>query len=72
VEIAPDLGDMSWAEGDVPTPHGQIHIRAENIGPRLKVSFSLPPGIRATVILSGRQKIITGGGKYNFTGSVSH
>lgn len=72
VEIAPDLGDLTWAEGDVPTPHGLIHVRVEKKGASLNLSLSLPPGVRTTVILSGRQKIITGGGKYNFTGGVSH
>ena len=28
VEIAPDLGDLAWAEGSVPTPHGQICMSA--------------------------------------------
>ncbi|MCS7222813.1 MAG: family 78 glycoside hydrolase catalytic domain [Anaerolineae bacterium] len=27
--IAPRLGDLAWAEGRVPTPHGLIHVRAE-------------------------------------------
>jgi hypothetical protein len=27
--IAPCLGDLAWAEGQVPTPHGLIHVRAE-------------------------------------------
>ena len=27
--IAPNLGDLAWAEGKVPTPHGLIAVRAE-------------------------------------------
>jgi alpha-L-rhamnosidase len=27
--IAPRLGDLAWAEGKVPTPHGLISVRAE-------------------------------------------
>ena len=27
--IAPRLGDLQWAEGNVPTPHGPIHVRVE-------------------------------------------
>jgi hypothetical protein len=27
--IAPRLGDLAWAEGTVPTPHGLISVRAE-------------------------------------------
>ncbi|MBL6831967.1 MAG: family 78 glycoside hydrolase catalytic domain [Pirellulales bacterium] len=29
VRIAPDLGDLAWAEGSYPTPHGAIHVRHE-------------------------------------------
>ena len=29
VRIAPQLGDLAWAEGSIPTPHGVITIRAE-------------------------------------------
>ncbi|MBN2043915.1 MAG: hypothetical protein JW757_02745, partial [Anaerolineales bacterium] len=26
----PNLGGLNWAEGDVPTPHGTIHVRLES------------------------------------------
>ena len=26
-EIRPVLGDLDWMEGDVPTPHGMIHVK---------------------------------------------
>jgi len=29
VRIAPDLGDLEWAEGSYPTPHGPVHVRHE-------------------------------------------
>ena len=29
VDIAPDLGDLQWAEGDVPTPQGNLHVRVD-------------------------------------------
>ena len=38
-DIAPDLGDLSWAEGDVPTPRGLIHERASMDGGRMTVSL---------------------------------
>ena len=43
-EIEPELGDLSWAEGDVPTPNGILHVRAEKpkAGPRLRIT--LPAG----------------------------
>jgi hypothetical protein len=36
--IAPRLGELAWAEGDVPTPHGLIHVRAT----KDKVSIQSP------------------------------
>lgn len=27
IQIAPDLGDLEWAEGDFPTPLGLVHVR---------------------------------------------
>jgi len=29
VRIAPELGDLAWAEGSYPTPHGPVHVRHE-------------------------------------------
>jgi alpha-L-rhamnosidase len=29
VRIAPQLGDLKWAEGTYPTPRGPIHVRHE-------------------------------------------
>lgn len=28
-EVRPALGDLDWMEGDVPTPHGPIHVRMD-------------------------------------------
>ena len=25
-EVHPSLGDLDWLQGDVPTPHGMIHV----------------------------------------------
>jgi alpha-L-rhamnosidase len=32
VRVAPRLGELDWAEGVVPTPHGPVHVRAERNG----------------------------------------
>ena len=60
-DIAPDLGDLQWAEGAVPTPRGPLRVRAEKQGGRLKVSLTLPPGVRATV---PGNKTLTGPGAF--------
>jgi hypothetical protein len=42
----PDLGDLDWAEGDIPTPQGPIHVRLERDGDEVKKNIDLPPGVR--------------------------
>jgi alpha-L-rhamnosidase len=64
-EIAPDLGDLSWAEGDVPTPHGPIHVRAEKADNGLAVQVTLPPGVDAQVRLTGRMVRLNKAGTYS-------
>ena len=67
-EIAPDLGDLQWAQGTVPTPRGPLQVRAERQDGKMKVSLTLPPGVRASVAGPGTQKTLTGPGKYTLTG----
>src|SRR5207249_4326501 len=50
--IAPQLGDLTWAEGRVPTPHGPIAVRLDKDGQGLNVELALPPGVVAEVRLS--------------------
>jgi alpha-L-rhamnosidase len=43
--VQPMLGDLEWAEGTVPTPHGPIHVRAEKApGGTTVVDAETPPG----------------------------
>lgn len=69
-EIAPDLGDLRWAEGDVPTPHGPIHVRAEKSGNSLAVRVTLPPGVDAQVILPGNTVHLNRAGTYRLRGQL--
>ncbi len=39
-EIRPDLGGLDWMEGDVPTPHGLIHLKMN----ASKIDLTLPYG----------------------------
>jgi hypothetical protein len=50
VRIAPQLGDLRWAEGVVPTPHGDIRLRWDN-AETLHGTITLPPGIEGEVAL---------------------
>ena len=51
VIIDPQPGDLLWAEGVVPTPHGDIHVRWEKKKGELLLNYQLPPGV--SVVPSG-------------------
>lgn len=60
VDIAPFLGDLQWAQGSVPTPRGNIFVRAEKVGANQNVTVTLPPATLATVKLSGARISLNG------------
>jgi len=46
VRINPDLGDLQWAEGTYPTPHGQIQVRHDRQPDgTIQSKVILPPGV---------------------------
>ena len=54
----PCLGGLEWMKGDVPTPHGLIHIEMD----RQELRISAPKGIgEGTVFLDGQRLRIRGG-----------
>jgi alpha-L-rhamnosidase len=61
--IAPQLADLTWAEGKVPTPHGPIAVRVERAGAGLLVQVTLPEGAAAEVRLPAGKETpaVTGG-----------
>jgi hypothetical protein len=59
-EIQPDLADLAWASGTIPTPHGAIKVRAEQQGPAVQVTIIIPRGVQAHVILPGTHIIVNG------------
>jgi len=47
IRIAPQLGDLEWAEGTYPTPHGIIHVRHEKgADGRIISSIHAPEGVQ--------------------------
>ncbi len=50
VLVQPWPGALAWAEGTVPTPHGDIALRWEN-GERFVLQATLPEGVRGTAVL---------------------
>jgi hypothetical protein len=49
-EIRPQLGDLEWAEGVVPSPKGDIPVRVQKKGGKLLLATTVPEGTAATVI----------------------
>jgi hypothetical protein len=49
--IAPQLGDLPWAQGKVPTPRGPIAVRVEKVDAGLRTIVALPEGVSAEVRL---------------------
>ena len=58
--IAPELGDLQWVSGAVPTPNGLLKVRAERTGPDLRVTVDIPKGVTATVLPGGAVRNATG------------
>lgn len=54
--VTPALGGLEWIEGDVPTPHGLVHIYMDNYKVKIKAA-----GGKGTLLLpSGEYPIIPG------------
>ena len=70
VEIRPELGDLTWAEGDVPTPNGVIHVRIMREQGRQTVVVMLPPHIAASIQLAGKTLAADHAGTYRLTAPV--
>ena len=67
VDIAPQLGDLTWAEGDVPTPNGLIHVRVDRRGDSVTAAVALPAHVSATISLGGKSLKADKAGNYHLT-----
>jgi len=54
VRLAPQLGDLAWAAGVVPTPRGLIKLRWER-GAAVTGAVTLPADMTGTAVLDGRE-----------------
>jgi hypothetical protein len=60
VEIRPYTDTLTWAEGVVPTPKGDLKVRWDK-SVDLAITVDIPEGIRATVIFpDGATKTVEG------------
>ncbi len=53
LKIEPRLGNLKWAEGRVPTPHGAVTVRAE-AGAEYRLNVTIPVGTTAFVSVPAR------------------
>ena len=60
VTIRPQLGDLAWAEGEIPTPHGIIRVKLT--GPTAG-EVTLPAGITGTLQLGDRPPLTLDAGQ---------
>lgn len=67
VAVRPMLGDLAWAEGEVPTPHGTIRARW-NAGARLTGEVELPAGVTGMLYREGREPVALAGGQRHTVG----
>ncbi|WP_330285358.1 alpha-L-rhamnosidase C-terminal domain-containing protein [Streptomyces sp. NBC_00588] len=52
-EVRPNPGDVAWAQGQLPTPHGALRVSWQNTGNTFRLDVDVPDGTRATVALPG-------------------
>lgn len=51
VNLRPDLLDLDWARGAVPTPHGLLKLEARKMGTTTSITVDLPEGVVAQLSL---------------------
>lgn len=63
VTVAPRLGDLTWAEATVPTPDGELFVRAERVPGGMTVTVDLPAAVQRCILRSpdGREQTVTSG-----------
>ncbi|MDR3690582.1 MAG: alpha-L-rhamnosidase C-terminal domain-containing protein [Fimbriimonas sp.] len=45
-DVNPNLGDLAWASGTVPTPSGPIKVRVDRTGSQYRVVVAVPKGLQ--------------------------
>ena len=59
--IRPHVGDLTWAKGTVPTPHGDIVVSWKWADDKLALDVTIPTGTEADVILPAKIVHVTAG-----------
>jgi hypothetical protein len=50
-DIEPELCDLQWASGEVPTPRGNLKVAVKKVGVALNLELTVPSAVQANVIL---------------------
>ncbi len=59
--IRPQVCDLTWAKGKVPTPHGDVEISWKWAGGKISLDVTIPDGTEAEVILPAKTERIPAG-----------
>ncbi len=51
VRIAPQIGDLNWAKGAVPTTQGDIHVSWSRQGETLEIELDIPTSVFAELLI---------------------
>lgn len=69
IVIEPNLIDLDWAEGSIPTPEGEIFVRAERTESGVKLLLDLPECVKKCAVVrpDGREESLNAPGAYRLT-----
>jgi hypothetical protein len=69
IVLQPDLMDLDWAEGSIPTPEGEIFVRAERTEGGMALMLELPEGVKKCEVRwpDGRGEMLTAPGAHRLT-----
>ncbi len=66
-QIAPKLGDLTWAQGDVPTPSGLIHVRIDRTAAGTVAEVTVPAHVVAMIQLGDKMVKACEAGTYKIS-----
>jgi len=61
MEIRPLIGDLTWAKGVVPTPHGDVAVAWKLANNKLLLDVTIPAGTEAEVVLPTKNEHVKAG-----------
>ncbi len=69
ISIAPNLDTLDWAEATIPTPHGELFVRAERKGKKHSLYVVIPKGVESCAVTlgDGYETTLVGEGKHFVT-----